>query len=131
MLIHVLTPLRRSASSDGPKVKFRSIHRYTPVDNDSGSGKTTLLNVLAHREAIIGASVSGQTCVNGAQSNPKDFHKLSSFVEQEDALVGSLTVKETLSFAARLALPRYECTDAAQERNKADCIKVLYRKRNE
>ncbi|KAL5417901.1 hypothetical protein PMIN03_001390 [Paraphaeosphaeria minitans] len=72
----------------------------------SGSGKTTLLNVLAHREATIGASVSGRTYVNGLQPDSKDFRKLSSFVEQEDALVGSLTVQETLSFAAQLALPR-------------------------
>ncbi|KAF2439675.1 ATP-binding cassette transporter-like protein [Karstenula rhodostoma CBS 690.94] len=72
----------------------------------SGSGKTTLLNVLAHREATIGAAVSGRTYVNGAQSDSKDFRNLSGFVEQEDALVGSLTVQETLSFAARLALPR-------------------------
>ncbi|KAF1969337.1 ATP-binding cassette transporter-like protein [Bimuria novae-zelandiae CBS 107.79] len=71
----------------------------------SGSGKTTLLNVLAHRAATLGASVEGSTYVNGAQSNLKDFRKLSSFVEQEDALVGSLTVRETLGFAARLALP--------------------------
>jgi len=82
-----------------------------------------LLNVLAHREATVGASVSGLMYVNGAQSNSKDFCKLSSFVEQEDALVGSLTVQETLRFAARLALPRYgcsDCDDAAQERSKAD-----------
>ncbi|KAL1610194.1 hypothetical protein SLS60_001859 [Paraconiothyrium brasiliense] len=71
----------------------------------SGSGKTTLLNVLAQREATISASVSGVTYVNGAPSDAKDFRKLSSFVEQEDALVGSLTVQETLDFAARLALP--------------------------
>ena len=44
--------------------------------------------------------------MNGSPSNLKDFRKLASFVEQEDALMGSLTVRETLSFAARLALPR-------------------------
>ena len=31
----------------------------------------------------------------------------SAYVEQEDALVGSLTVRETLEFAARLALPTF------------------------
>lgn len=30
---------------------------------------------------------------------------ISSFVEQEDTLIGSLTVDETLKFAAKLALP--------------------------
>lgn len=32
--------------------------------------------------------------------------RLSCFVEQEDALLGSLTVRETMRFAARLSLPR-------------------------
>lgn len=72
----------------------------------SGSGKTTLLNVLAHREATAGACVNSTLYLNGASTNLEDFRKLSSFVEQEDALVGSLTVRETLYFAARLALPR-------------------------
>jgi ABC-type multidrug transport system ATPase subunit len=30
---------------------------------------------------------------------------VSSYVEQEDALLGALTVKETLTFAAKLSLP--------------------------
>lgn len=33
------------------------------------------------------------------------MRKISCYVEQEDALVGSLTVRETLMFAARLSLP--------------------------
>ena len=33
------------------------------------------------------------------------MRKISCYVEQEDALVGSLTVRETLTFAARLSLP--------------------------
>jgi len=78
-----------------------SLNDLTPC---SGSGKTTLLNVLAHREA--GASVQKSIHLNGAPIDLEDFRKLSSFVEQEDALVGSLTVHETLDFAARLSLPR-------------------------
>lgn len=31
---------------------------------------------------------------------------MSVFVEQEDALMGALTVHETLDFAAKLSLPR-------------------------
>jgi ABC-type multidrug transport system ATPase subunit len=74
------------------------------TDESSGSGKTTLLNVLAHR--ATDASVQQSTYLNGAATDLKELRKLSSFVEQEDALVGSLTVRETLDFAARLALPR-------------------------
>ncbi len=35
---------------------------------------------------------------------PQRFRALSAYVEQEDALVGSLTVRETLDYAARLSL---------------------------
>ncbi|KAI5250470.1 putative ABC transporter [Aureobasidium subglaciale] len=68
----------------------------------SGSGKTTLLNILADRTP----STSGNVVVNGTHVQAPVFKKLTSFVEQDDALVGSLTVRETLDFAARLALAR-------------------------
>ncbi|RFU34518.1 hypothetical protein B7463_g1808, partial [Scytalidium lignicola] len=69
----------------------------------SGCGKTTLLNVLAHREAAAGAKVEGATMVNGSSLSTTSFRQMSSYVEQEDALIGSLTVRETMHFAARLA----------------------------
>ncbi|KAI9763697.1 MAG: hypothetical protein M1840_009170 [Geoglossum simile] len=71
----------------------------------SGSGKTTLLNVLAHREASSGASVDGEIYVDGVQPSLRAFRHVTSYVEQEDALIGSLTIRETLNFAARLSLP--------------------------
>jgi ABC-type multidrug transport system ATPase subunit/ABC-type multidrug transport system permease subunit len=71
----------------------------------SGSGKSTLLNVLAHRTASLNASVKAAIYINGSPANPKTFRRISAYVEQEDALVGSLTVRETLNFAARLSLP--------------------------
>ena len=73
----------------------------------SGSGKTTLLNVLAHRVAMPKATMQQHICINGEPTTLASFRKLSSYVEQEDALIGSLTVSETMYFAAQLALPRY------------------------
>ena len=72
----------------------------------SGSGKTTLLNVLAHRNASFQAGISGTVEVNGVKAAVDAFQAISSYVEQEDSLIGSLTVRETLDFAARLALAR-------------------------
>lgn len=69
----------------------------------SGCGKTTLLNVLASRPSGAGAKPQGQVLVNGAEPARASFRQLSRFVEQEDALIGSLTVRETLDFAARLS----------------------------
>ncbi|KAH8724804.1 ATP transporter [Phaeosphaeriaceae sp. PMI808] len=71
----------------------------------SGSGKTTLLNILAHRAAMPKAKIEEDLRINGASIQLASFRKLSSYVEQEDALVGSLTVRETMYFAAQLALP--------------------------
>lgn len=72
----------------------------------SGSGKTTLLNVLAHRDSSRGVEVEGEILVNGKPVPLEAFRHLSSYVEQEDVLIGSLTVEETLYFAAQLSLPR-------------------------
>lgn len=68
----------------------------------SGCGKTTLLNVLASRSTGA-AKVDGQVCVNGTVPSKTSFRQMSRFVEQEDALIGSLTVRETLHFASRLS----------------------------
>lgn len=90
-------------------------HRsFTMTDSTSGSGKTTLLNVLAHRAATANATIQQTLSINGAPTSLASFRKLSSYVEQEDALVGSLTVRETLHFAAQLALPRYADTSHVQ-----------------
>jgi ABC-type multidrug transport system ATPase subunit len=73
----------------------------------SGSGKSTLLNVLARRNTAPGARVEGTVLVNGTYPSLTSFRKLSSYVEQDDSLIGSLTVRETLGFAARLAHTQY------------------------
>ncbi|PNS15068.1 ABC transporter G family member [Sphaceloma murrayae] len=72
----------------------------------SGSGKSTLLNVLAHRTSTMdSSSVKASIFINGGTAVTESFRRISAYVEQEDALVGSLTVRETLNFAARLSLP--------------------------
>ncbi|KAK7755365.1 hypothetical protein SLS62_002592 [Diatrype stigma] len=100
----------------------------------SGCGKTTLLNVLAQRDAHA-RQVAGAVLVNGDAAVPlAAFRDLSCFVEQEDALIGSLTVRETIDFAARLStrssvLPAKErvvrintLLDAFGLRNQADTL---------
>ena len=74
----------------------------------SGSGKSTLLNVLAHRPAPRKARIQGDTLVNHTSAPLATFRQISCYVEQEDSLIGSLTAKETLDFAARLSLPRHD-----------------------
>ena len=73
----------------------------------SGSGKSTLLNILAHRSVASRAAIEGHTYLNSAPASIATFRQVSCYVEQEDSLIGSLTARETLDFAARLSLPRW------------------------
>jgi ABC-type multidrug transport system ATPase subunit len=50
-----------------------------------------------------GAKIDGSAVVNGNNPSLGAFRRLTSYVEQDDALIGSLTVRETMHFAARLA----------------------------
>lgn len=86
----------------GILVCFHSL--FPMLIGNSGSGKTTLLNVLARR-AASGMDESGELSVNGSPIDAELFREISCYVEQEDALVGSLTVEESLRFAAKLSLP--------------------------
>ncbi|GAB1320197.1 hypothetical protein MFIFM68171_10407 [Madurella fahalii] len=69
----------------------------------SGSGKTTLLNHLASRPTTTASTSSGQLLINGRPPAPSTLRNIARFVEQDDALLGSLTIRETLHFASHLA----------------------------
>lgn len=69
----------------------------------SGSGKTTLLNHLAHRSPPLKSKSSGSIKYCSKVLGLDEFRNISTFVEQEDSLIGSLTVKETIYFGARFA----------------------------
>jgi ABC-type multidrug transport system ATPase subunit len=86
----------------------------------SGSGKTTLLNVLAHRTATTSAETSGRVMLDGNPVTSSELRQFSSYVEQEDALLGALTVRETIDFAARLALG--SSISAAERRDRVDSL---------
>ncbi|TMW64528.1 hypothetical protein Poli38472_011408 [Pythium oligandrum] len=75
----------------------------TAVMGPSGSGKTTLLDILADR--VNTGHVEGLIEVNGDQRDSKSFRAVTSYVAQEESLLGSFTVLETLRMAAKIALP--------------------------
>ncbi|KAE9196447.1 hypothetical protein PF002_g23046 [Phytophthora fragariae] len=75
----------------------------TAIMGPSGSGKTTLLDILADR--ICSDTIKGDILINGATRNTNIFRAVSSYVAQEDSLLGSFTVLETLVMAARLTMP--------------------------
>lgn len=69
----------------------------------SGCGKTTLLNILSRR--LKSSYVTGEQIMAGSPFDDATLRAMSTYVEQEDHLIGSLTVQETVEFAAKLALP--------------------------
>eukprot|EP00166_Cyanidium_caldarium_P001137 ctg_1537.g430 len=81
----------------------------------SGSGKTTLLSALADRIAHQPGLVA-DVRVNGKPRAESDWEGIHAFVQQEDAMYGSLTVRETLEYAAQLQLGRQVSRVQVQQR---------------
>ncbi|TFK66951.1 P-loop containing nucleoside triphosphate hydrolase protein [Pluteus cervinus] len=75
----------------------------------SGAGKSTLLDLMAFRKSPEdGAKASLSFLLihlNGTPIDASVMHKISNFVEQEDALLGVLTVRESVEYALRLHSP--------------------------
>ncbi|XP_076141336.1 ATP-binding cassette sub-family G member 5 [Alosa pseudoharengus] len=73
---------------------------------NSGSGKTTLLDTVAGRIGHSG-SLQGEVLINGRKLKTEQFQDCFSYVLQSDNLLSYLTVEETLTFTAQLALKRH------------------------
>ena len=90
----------------------------------SGSGKTTLLRSMARRlksDFTTNYKCSGQMLLNGAAPSDEVVRSVCAYVAQDDdALLPSLTVRETLRFAAGLRLPSWMSKD--EKDNRADAV---------
>lgn len=85
----------------------------------SGSGKTTLLSLLGGR---LREPTAGGLITYNDQPYSKFLKSRIGFVTQDDVLFPHLTVKETLTFAARLRLPRTLTRQQKEQR----AIDVIY-----
>ncbi|KAF4126202.1 ABC-type branched-chain amino acid transport system, ATPase component [Geosmithia morbida] len=74
----------------------------TAIIGGSGSGKTTLLNTMAERVASSRVAQTGSITFNNAEGIHSVRH---AYVMQQDILLPTLTVRETLQYAADLRLP--------------------------
>ncbi|CAD7964123.1 unnamed protein product [Amoebophrya sp. A25] len=74
----------------------------TALVGPSGAGKSTLLNLLAARQSWEGKS--GSIRLAGREMKFEDMRSAVAYVMQEDHLLGTQTVAETLKFAAELKL---------------------------
>ncbi|XP_052729464.1 ABC transporter G family member 22 isoform X4 [Vigna angularis] len=87
----------------------------------SGSGKTSLLNLLGGR--LIQSTIGGSITYND-QPYSKFLKSRIGFVTQDDVLFPHLTVRETLTYAARLRLPNI-LTKEQKEKRALDVIEEL------
>lgn len=100
----------RSSGSKNPETKtlLHSVSAslapgtLTAIIGGSGSGKTTLLNTMAERMVSPRLSEAGSITFNGESGVHSARH---AYVMQQDVLLPSLTVRETLKYAADLRLP--------------------------
>uniref|UniRef100_A0A7R9YCU9 ABC transporter domain-containing protein n=1 Tax=Pinguiococcus pyrenoidosus TaxID=172671 RepID=A0A7R9YCU9_9STRA len=85
----------------------------------SGAGKTTLLNALARRGPVTKGSIS-----YGGRAWSKALKRRIAFVEQDDIVYPGLTVRQSVTFLARLRLPQ-GTTDEQVETRVNETLSIL------
>ncbi|KAF2454249.1 ABC-2 type transporter family protein [Lineolata rhizophorae] len=88
----------------------------------SGAGKTTFLDILARKNKR--GIIEGDFFVNGEKIADDEFRNVIGFVDQEDTMLPTLTVHETIMDSALLRLPK-EMSFAAKEKRVEDVEKQL------
>uniref|UniRef100_A0A8C3FJZ6 ATP binding cassette subfamily G member 5 n=1 Tax=Chrysemys picta bellii TaxID=8478 RepID=A0A8C3FJZ6_CHRPI len=73
---------------------------------NSGSGKTTLLDAISGRLRQKG-NFFGEVYMNGQELKKEQFQDCFSYVQQNDTLLGYLTIQESLTYTALLALQKH------------------------
>jgi len=67
------------------------------IMGSSGAGKTTLLNALTFRTSST-QTVTGKRSLGGLPADRSRLAALGAYVQQDDLFIGSLTVREHLTF---------------------------------
>lgn len=94
----------------------------TAIMGASGAGKTTFLDILARKNKR--GQVTGDFYVNGEKVNDVDYKNATGFVDQEDTMLPTLTVHETILTSALLRLPK-DMGRAAKEQRVHEVEKQL------
>ncbi|KAI9985169.1 hypothetical protein PInf_004494 [Phytophthora infestans] len=123
------TELLKVSSHSAKKLEFRNISCFASVDKKSteqktilnkisgsvsrgqvlgllgpsGSGKTTLLNALAAMQNGT-SKLSGELLLDGSKVT-KGYRRIAAYVQQDDTLFSTLTVRECIAYSAQLRLP--------------------------
>ena len=93
------------------------------VMGPSGAGKSSFLDTISGR---VPASSGGSVALdNHVLNSAGALRGLSAYVPQDDALLGTLTVAETIAFSAEIRLPHAEYTDEDRLKHVNDIIRGL------
>lgn len=96
--------------------------QITAIMGASGAGKTTFLDILARKNKR--GAAQGDFYVNGEKVDDYEFKSMIGFVDQEDTMLPTLTVHETILTSALLRLPR-DMTSTAKEQRVLEVEKQL------
>jgi ABC-type multidrug transport system ATPase subunit len=88
----------------------------------SGAGKTTFLDILARKNKV--GVTSGDFYLNGEKIRNEEFKSVIGFVDQDDTLLPTLTVHETILDSALLRLPK-EMSRGSKEQRVEDVERQL------
>lgn len=109
-----MPPTGRCKPKDGlrePKTIINDVYgtvkpgQFLAIIGASGAGKTTLLNFLSGREISQNLTRTGHIYLNEKDKDEmSNFSSYSAYVQQDDILFQTMTVRECLTFAARLKL---------------------------
>jgi ABC-type multidrug transport system ATPase subunit len=123
-LIHDHTPttlqFRNVSYRIGDKEILENIHgivkpgQVLAIMGASGAGKTSFLDILARKRKK--GFVEGDFFLSGRKVSDSQFKRVVGFVDQEDTLMPSLTVYETVLYSALLRLPSDMSTAAKKYR---------------
>lgn len=80
----------------------------------SGAGKTTFLDILARKNKR--GTTTGNFYVNGEKVLDHEYRSVIGFVDQDDTMLPTLTVHETIMTSALLRLPRDMGISAKEQR---------------
>ncbi|KAI1338403.1 hypothetical protein F5Y15DRAFT_128100 [Xylariaceae sp. FL0016] len=86
----------------------------TAIMGASGAGKTSFLDILARKNKR--GQIGGEFLVNGEKVTDAEFKSVVGFVDQEDTMLPTLTVHETILTSALLRLPRQMGRAAKEQR---------------
>ena len=79
--------------------------KFLSIVGASGAGKTTLLNHLSGRLVSKGLLKEGTVKINGVEcTQAQGLSTYSAFIQQDDILFQSMTVRECIEFSAQLKL---------------------------